>query len=333
MKLYFIHALLLSLVLFCSCANSTGDSMEEHENERTKSVDVSLTSIDDDLPPCHNYSELKIIGDTLIIINLRSTDKLFYAYDLKMQRGLGWFGKFGGGPGELSNFSGKVINPNTHTIYGTDFGTFERKKIDIRKALADSTYGAETIRNIDVWKDGYFKEAYFINDSIVYTCLKQFDGSSKLVKYNINSEFSIPIDTIENHEQSNSLIIVAHDSQLLMRVYHSYDKIRIYSFEGNLKKIIYGPDYKEQWDGRTRFFGSGVVGKDEQIYVLYNGQEIPKHYPQDILVMDKDGRYLKTLHLNSFVWDIAYHKPTNRLYVSTDGEPQFGYINLSDYDL
>lgn len=328
--LQFASTILLLAGCF-SCGQGSAEPVEEHSGERDNIVDVSLTSIDDELPPCNNYSEFKIIGDTLIVCDWRSTDKTFYAYDLNHQKGIGWFGKVGGGPGELVRFSGKVVDPVTQTLYGTDFGSFERKKIDIRKALADSLYGAETIRKISIWEDGYFKEAFVLNDSTAYTCLKSMNGSSRLVKYNLKSDTFVPIDTLENQEESNSLIIASPDSKRIYRVYHSFDKIRIYDFDGNLKKTIYGPDYKDTWDSRSRYFGSGAVGKDGRIYVIYNGQEIPKHYPQDVLVLDKNGKYLKTLHFDSHVWDVAYHAPTNRLYLSTDGEPQFGYINLDDF--
>ena len=48
----------------------------------------------------------------------------------------------------------------------------------------------------------------------------------------------------------------------------------------------------------------------------------------DIIILDFNGNYLKTMRLNDRIVDMVYHEGTGRLYVSTDGDPQFGYIQI-----
>ena len=48
----------------------------------------------------------------------------------------------------------------------------------------------------------------------------------------------------------------------------------------------------------------------------------------DIIVMDLDGKYLKTLRFDAPLGAMIYHEKSNRLYLSTEGEPQFGYLQL-----
>ena len=46
--------------------------------------------------------------------------------------------------------------------------------------------------------------------------------------------------------------------------------------------------------------------------------------------MDMDGMYIKTLKFDFSVNSLAYHPKTDRLYLTTSGEPQFGYLKLSE---
>ena len=333
-----IALFLIVPMLFCSCGQKSAGIIEERTQSREKIINVKLESIDEYLPPLNSLSSIYIIGDTLIIRDNKSVDKLYFAYNLSTQTELGWFGKFGGGPGELVNFNGRIFDKERHCLYGIDFGPMEIKKIDIRKALSDSTYGAEIIRKIDPGKDGYFTSGYYANDSTLYVSMEMYDTISHrmhtlITRYNLKNGEKTPINTPDDGTRHISHSLAIPEENVFFTFYPLHDKIRIYDFDGNLKSTIYGLNYKEKGDGVTAYFGSGIVGRNSIIYVIYNGKDFSRHNPQDVIVMDKNGDYIKTLHFDSFVWNIAYHTPTNRLYVSTDGESQFGYINLSDYDL
>ncbi len=168
LKFFELAPVLVLLTFLCSCGQRNVGSVEEHTPARDNILRAKIISIDEELPPIHSFSGISVLGDTLIVIDDKSTDKQYYAYDLKKQKELGWFGQFGGGPGELVNYMGKTFDKRNHIIYGIDFGPMEIKKIDIRRALNDSTYSAETILKIDPG-NGYFTSGYCVNDSNLFT--------------------------------------------------------------------------------------------------------------------------------------------------------------------
>ena len=49
-------------------------------------------------------------------------------------------------------------------------------------------------------------------------------------------------------------------------------------------------------------------------------------FPIALRMMVRGGMYVKTLRFSIPLHDIKYHKKTDRLYISTDAAPQFGYI-------
>ncbi|MBD5324174.1 MAG: hypothetical protein HDS02_04965 [Bacteroides sp.] len=295
-------------------------------------------SIEDSLPDLNALSYIYIIGDTLIINDWKSIEKQYYAYNLTNNTGLGWFGKSGGGPGELVKYMGGTFDKVNKIIYGVDFGPMEIKKIDIQKALSDSTYGAETVRRIDPGKEGYFTSGYYLNDSVIYTSWVLPDSirhtmHTLIVRYNPMTGNVDAIERPDENNMKNSFMIYNTDSACFVTFCRFYDLMRLYDSKGNLRKNIYGPDYKNESDGRTAYFFGAEIDRNNNIYAIYCGKDYGQYKPQDIIVMNSDGEYLKTIHFDYYLWNIAYHMPTHRLYFSMDGEPQFGYINLSDYDL
>lgn len=47
-----------------------------------------------------------------------------------------------------------------------------------------------------------------------------------------------------------------------------------------------------------------------------------------IIMTDLEGKYLRTLRFDATILGMAYHDKTRRLYLTTTGEPQIGYIEL-----
>ena len=329
-----VISLIMCPVLW-SCRASTGHPIEETAGKRDNVESVQLISIDSTLPPMHSNSNLIISGDTLIIYDGQQRDRLFAAYDIASERYVGSFGKFGTGPGEMSYLGGLYADRGGN-IFALNTGRMTLQGINMEKALSDSTCKAfDKVRLDNSDYMTLFVTPHYVNDTTVLCSLYgpgESGFSSRLGRFNPDSGAATFIDTVSSGDVGKCQIAVDINQNIIASTGYTHDRIKIFDTDGNLKKTIYGPDYKEKHDGVSYYFSSPVIAGD-RLYVSYNGSDIRNDnsvYGKDIFVMDLDGKYIKTLHLEAKVNDMKYHHGTNRLFIHTDGEPQFGYIQLDD---
>ncbi len=324
------------LVGFLSCGRNPASPIVEHCGKRDRIVEAVLHSIEDNLPEIHAYADVNILGDTLIIHDHRSTNKRFFVYDIKEDRYLGNFGKFGEGPGEIANFGSIVIDPVKHILYGMGYSTWYMSGFDIREALSDPEYKAfykMTPKKI-MGVTPVLGSGDWINDSTAYYEVDvpnedwtEFDN--RIGRVNLNDGSITLIEDNGFGKNSDNRLTISLRNKLMVSAGRVHDQIRIFDLEGNLKKIIYGPDYqKERKKPRFKYFSLVCIGKDE-IYATYlNDYVVNGSFAEDIIVMDLEGRYKKTLHVGKPICGMEYNENFNRLYLSTNDYPQFGYIQL-----
>ena len=332
-RIYPVFALLVG---FLSCGRNPASSIEEHCGKRDKIETVELISIEEKLPEIHSNSGVFMLGDTLIINDYKSTNKRFVVYDIKEDKFLGKFGKFGEGPGEIANFAGIVIDPVNHILYGMGYSTWYMSGFDIREALSDPDYKAffkTRLENID-GVSPFVATGDWLNDSTAYYEVvvpnedwTEFDNRIGRVNLNDGSISLIEDNGFGNNTENT--LTISLKNRLMVSVGRVHDTIRLFDLEGNLKKIIYGPDYTEKRHRpRFEYFCQACIGKDE-IYASYlNEYILEKNFAEDIVVMDLDGKYKKTLHVGKPICGMEYNENFNRLYLSTNDYPQFGYIQL-----
>ena len=324
------------LVGFLSCGRNPASSIEEYCGKRDRIEDVELRSIEEKLPEIHSYSTVFMLGDTLIINDSESTDKRFFAYDIKEDRYLGNFGKFGEGPGEIANFGSIIIDPVKHILYGMSYATWYMTGLDVKKALSDPDYKAflkmkpKEIEGVTP----VLGSGDWLNDSTAYYEVAvpnadwtEFDNRIGRVNLNDGSISLIEDNGFGNNTENT--LTVSLKNRLMVSVGRVHDTIRLFDLEGNLKKIIYGPEYTEKRHRpRFKYFDYVCIGKNE-IYASYvNDYVVNRFLAEDIIVMDLDGKYKKTLHVGKPICGMEYNENFNRLYLSTNDYPQFGYIQL-----
>lgn len=106
---FFIFILSVSII---SCSSEG--------RKRDNIVPVSLISIDDYLPPMHKATKIHIWNDKLVFYDIMSTEYKFLVYDAVNDSCIGWFGKHGPGPNEISNFGAECIDREKGILYGCD---------------------------------------------------------------------------------------------------------------------------------------------------------------------------------------------------------------------
>lgn len=316
-----------------SCRPGDGRPSEEWCESRDNTERIEIVSIDDVLPPIHSFTELSIKGDTLLILDKQATEQLFTAYDIGKGEYLGSFGNYGDGPGEMANLSG-VYFGRDGILYATNKNHMKVQGVVIEKALQDSTYKAFDKVRLDT-SEGLllFQTPTYVNDTTVVCSLYKSGGDgyeTHVGRFNPTTGTACVLDTLSGRNIGKSLIATDVDGNLVVAVGSTHDRVRIFDLDGNLKKTVYGPDFREESKKGFVYFSKPVIA-GERIISSYLGKEIEDvGYGCDLIVMDLDGRYVKTLHNDSPISGMAYHKGTNRLYVCTYGDPQFGYIQLDD---
>lgn len=325
----FIHNFLviaMAGLILGSCGGKTVS--EYHEGNRDDVIDITslIVSIDDNLPPIHSFAAPIMAGDTLIILDYRSTDLLCTAYDIYNDSTIGRFGKFGAGPGDIGNPLVRFYNKFNNNLYIGSGTTGYISSFYLPEAVSDSTYDAIDRLPMDFNKG--ILSTRVIDDSTVmcttYTDLASRD--SRISRLNLNTGVITVIDTVAPDVKKKIGITVSVKDNLIFSGDKEHDVIRIFDLDGQLRSIIYGPEYDENVEENDYFFSlSEICGN--RVASTYTGRKLEKER-SIIILTDLNGRYLKTLRFDETIHGLQYHDKTGRLYLTTTGVPQIGYIEL-----
>lgn len=314
----------VTVSLLGACGNKT--VTEYHEGSRDNIVDGTslIVSIDDKLPPIHSFAVPIMAGDTLVILDYRSTDLLCTAYDIYNDCTIGRFGKYGSGPGEMGNPLFRFYNKYDKNLY---IGNGSRGKLSclyLPDAVSDSTYGVVDRMPMDFYRGILSPHVVDVSTVLCTTYSDITARDSRLSRLNLDTGEITALDSVSRGERVG--ITVSEKDDLIFMADKLHDAIRILDLEGNLRSIVYGPEYDENIEDNDYFFSvSEICGK--QVASTYTGRKLEKERSV-IILTDLNGKYLKTIRFDATIHGIQYHDKTGRLYLTTTGEPQIGYIEL-----
>ena len=321
-------------VMLSAFSCHTNNCKEQWQDERNMIEEAKIVSIDDSLPPMHAFTHIFIYGDTMIFHDYKSTDRQFLGYDLDEGKCLGWFGIFGNGPGEIANFGTCFFDPYKRIFYGMDGNQWNISGFELDKALKDSTYRAFTKASMAALELRVpVQSVFFHNDSTILCHLYEMNENwtksvQRLGRLDIETGKTEIIEEFLPEEDARFGMDISFEDSLVWVTHHTNDRIDLLNLDGKLIKTIYGPDYHNPRLHMIYYFYDPVFCGDK-ICVVYHGKYDPTFsFGRDILMFDLEGNYLKTLRCEMPITDIAYHEKTDRLYVCTNGDPQFGYIQL-----
>lgn len=316
--------------LMCLIVGACGSKAvtEYHEGSRDNVIDGNslMVSIDDNLPMIHSFSVPILAGDTLIILDYRSTDFLFTAYDIYSDSTIGRFGKYGFGPGEAGNPLLSFYNKYNKNLY---LGNGNRGKLSsfyLPEAVSDSTYDAVDRLTMDFYNG--ILSPYVIDESTVL-CTSFTDitsRSSRLSKFNLDTGGITAVDSINPFEGTKVGLAVSEKDNLIFSGDKQHDLIRILSLDGKLRGLVYGPEYDENVEEYDYFFSKSEICGN-QVASTYTGRNLEPER-SIIIFTDLNGKYIRTLRFDATIHGMQYHNKTRRLYLTTVGEPQIGYIEL-----
>ena len=325
---YLITVTLSSAVISCG-GGSDGPSVTS-EGARDNIVKITtdrIVSLDENLPIMHTCG-MMLYGDTLLFDDHINDEFKFTAYDISQSKVIGRFGKPGNGPGELANYGAIFYDSNTNTLYITEANQGKIFGYYLPDAISNPIYTPFVKASMSFVNKTY-STPHYINDSTVICSIisrrnkKTGIRSSHIGRLNLINQSLTELDTLPDTDNISYVTAVSPEQDMIYATGRNKDEIRIYTINGELLRTIYGPDYDEKVVNRKKYFSEAEFCGDNIMSIYAAGKE---NKGQDIVVMDRDGMYVKTLRFSIPLHDIKYHKKTDRLYISTDAAPQFGYI-------
>lgn len=318
---------MMTLLLGACGGNSVSEYHEEKRNNVTDGTSI-IVSIDDKLPPIHSLAVPVMAGDTLVIQDFKSTDLMYTAYDIYKDKTIGRFGRFGNGPGEVANPLLLFYNKYNRTLY---VGNSSRGKLvgfHLPEAVADTSYHAIDKLTMDFFKGILYPQVMDENTVLCTTYQDLTTRASKICRLDLNSGEISVIEDVDSAANVSRCIAVSEENKKIYSADKQRDLIRILSLDGEVIRTIYGPEYEDNINENDSYFAEVQVCGDKLAFV-YTGpdSDSDKRYDK-IILTDLDGKYLKTLVFDETIWGMAYHDKTGRLYLTTKGEPQIGYIEL-----
>ena len=320
-----------------SCSKKDSGPVIIYQESRDNHMNVmdKLVSIENKLPDMRAFTLLTMAGDTIIFHDNRA-DLQFTAYDIYADTTIGRFGKYGNGPGEIANFGAEFYDHKSKILYGRNGNRHMLMGFYLPDAVSDPHYNA-----FDKCKMNFFECPFigpnYLNDSTIFCSILIPEGTaeSQLGMVNLNTQKITLLDSVTYYDNARFLTTIDTEKNRIYAADRKQDVISIYSLDGKLLRRIFGPDYTDKPDKRYRAFSRPEICKDKIImrYSGYDALTPTKVVAEKLIVSDLNGNYIKTLDFDFTIHDIAYHAKTNRLYLATDGEPQFCYLNLSDLKL
>lgn len=314
-----------------SCGRGSEDSSVISEGPRDNIVKIAtdkIVSLDDNLPIMHTCN-ITLYGDTLLFDDHINDEFKFTAYDISQDKVIGRFGKPGNGPGELANYGGSFFDKNSRILYMNEANQGKMLGFYLPDAIEDSEYIPFVKFDMDFHGPGNaYVTPHYLNDSTIVCATfvvnkKAHSLSSHIGRLNLINQSVTVLDTLPDTDNIRYVTAVSPEQDMIYATGRNKDEIRIYTINGELLRTIYGPDYDEKVVNRKKYFSGAEFCGDNIMTIYAAGKE---NKGQDIVVMDRDGMYVKTLRFSIPLHDIKYHKKTDRLYISTDAAPQFGYI-------
>lgn len=280
-----------------------------------------------------------MLNEYLLICDYHSFDKHIYILDKNNFKFITSTAPKGQGPGEIANMGQVVTDENHRRFYVNDHGKQKIFCYHLDSVLADPDYRPTTRMNMN--EAEFPSEYHYINDTLCIGAIIKPTGTygfnKNSARWNMNTGEIKPMpDFHPEIEKKRYNITVSPRHGLCVESYQRHDLLTIRTLAGDLKYNIYGPHWEISTKKKIRYYGEAIFCKDK-ILVLYLGKDAFSKNPQgdpvgnspeQIMVFDLNGEYVKTLDLGSPTSSLCYDEAGNRLILSMNDEIQFGYLEL-----
>ena len=324
-------------LLITTCSTDKRESTVVYEDSRDKIEEIAtdhIVSLDDELPIMHNGG-LDLFGDVLLFDDHLNDEYKFTAYDVSLSKVVGRFGRPGGGPGELHNYGSPFYDNKTNTLYVNEANQGKIYGYNLTEAISNPEYTpfVKATMSFEGVGNAYVSPHYINDTTIICSAISRNSQkrtfTSRIGRLNLITQNVTLLDSMSPDDDIRFITAVSPEKGIIYAAGKNRDELRLYDMDGNRTKTIYGPDHDER-RAKSQRYHSSLISCGDKLLSIYSSGNAKKGL--DIVVMNGEGRYIKTLRLPVPLHEIAYHEGTDRLFISTQDTPQFGYIaNFSKY--
>ena len=325
---------LLIIVLICwSCAKKS--ESEKHQNKRNIVVNVRekvkeiIINEDDVLVGAtpHVY----LLDNYLIISDHRSVDKLIHIFDINGYTYLKSTAERGQGPDEITNMGQINTNETKREFYVSDNGKLIIFQYNLDSVLTNPVYKPKVKMRMDKI---LFPVVYqYINDTLsigqIIEPVGNFDFNEHVAKFNMNTgEITTMKYKHPGLKKNLAATAASVDYGIYVECSQKYDLMIICSLNGDLRHIIYGPNWNRNSDGLFHY--QEVRFCNNRILATYSGEDWnTAGRPTKFFVFDLTGNYIRTIETGYKIIDFCHDTKNNRLIMSlNDAKIQFAYLDL-----
>ena len=327
MKNKYILLVLLFLV-GCKMNNPT----EIHQSSRNNIVEVreKIIEVPIEDPFVSPSTNFLILDKYLVFADGKGYDKLIHVFNKNNFCHVVSTGTLGQGPNDITYIGDIVADERNNKFYVFDQGKRKLLSFNIDSLIADPNY-TFTIKT-DLTYDCPVKMV-FMEDSFSIVLHANFNektgggylesGSWNMMTQKFTKGYENPFVKKRMYE-----LAASEEHNIYVTTSSRYDLMTICNLDGSLKYNIYGPDWNEKITDICHYNMKVCIGGDH-IYALYAGGNYRKAAaPTKIIVFDLNGNYIKTLETELNVYDMCYDKEKHRLFLFTNSDIQFGYLDL-----
>jgi hypothetical protein len=336
----------LFIAFACQHENYKG-AVKIYNGDFGEAIYLTSENVDFD-EPMMKPVRLLLIDSILLAFNM-NTDPLIHKYNLNTFKKTGECISFGGGPEDLLSI--RNMQRSDSTIWLTD----TQSKKCLNYLISDLCF-KETFQSLNrVSTSEMFKEAWIFPDCRVVSlgfnsAIKRFsfyspDGTLIQTKGDYPS-FGSDLTELEKIEGFASHMAVNYSANRIYVFCLATDLLEIYDLDGELIKMVHGPDHffpavqekrngdmvrvSSQMDLSRDAYSSPVIINDE-IFVLYSGTyfttESVGYRKDQLLVYDKDGHPLRRYKLSEAVFQIAVDAENKVIYGLSDS-PEYHLLGF-----
>jgi len=337
------RALLLCSFLICLTGCNTNVSRTEIiQKHRDIIVDVSDSIVDIKTEILLGSSHLYITDNFLIVAEISpKDDKCIHLFNKNSFEYLSSTGIIGRGPGEITNLGKIGIDEKNKILWVVDHGKKVMHKFPLDSILTNNNFKPTSCLNMN--EELLLVDFGFLNDSIVLgRALHPLSHSTfdmTMTKLNVNTN-EIERFGYENPECSGKKTIATFslsvENSFYVNCYDECDLITICDLDGNVKHNVYGPGWNDKdQDKKAYYFGSDIFnGKIVAAYIgdlefVFKGNITRGAAPSTLIILDKDGRYLKTIYTGYEFERFCIDEENKRIIAYfIDREEPLGYFDI-----
>ena len=322
------------LLLTCFACQTNEKSIEQHQRQRDEVIDVKskVQAISTEEILLGNIGVPYIMDNYLLIEGeCAVNEKCIHIYDKNNYRYIKSVINMGPGPEEITRMGHIGIDEKNRCFYLSDFGKLKIFAYDLDSLLTNDNYVG--VEKIPLDLNSFPADYEYINDTLCIGRVITPQGTNNYVprvaRWNMKNGQVVPISPMRDDLEKIRITCAASGKYgLYVEMYNRVDLLSIGDFDGNLKAVVYGPEWNSK--SHKSYFSKAVFCNDNKLIVSYSGEDYNTSTTKKLMVFDLEGNYLKTLDVGYDILSMCYDDEQNRLIMNFNDDIQIGYLDLDD---